>query len=478
MNVLLTSSAVQLARLIRAREVRARDVLEAHIERITYVNPKLNALVKGRFDEARQEAEMADVRVAQEDPAQLPPLLGVPCTIKECLAFTGMPHSSGLISRKDVISQEDAPVVARIRAAGAIPMGVSNLSELCIWMESYNRVYGRTNNPYDLSRTVGGSSGGEGALIGAGASPFGIGSDFGGSIRMPAFFNGIFGHKPSGGLVPALGQYPLPRGAGLRFLSVGPLTRHAEDLMPVLRILAGPTGQEDGCHPIVLQAPENVQLRGLRVLDIELQGNLRVHPDLQRAQVRVASFLKEQGAQVEKISLSKLARSFEIWSSMLVESSGPQFGELLGNGSPVTSRSEFLKWLLRRSPHTLPGIVMVGVEKVLASERVNTRRFAELGESLRAELDTLLSPNTVMLYPSHRYPAPKHFRAMLQPLNFSYTAILNAMELPVTQVPLGLNRERIPLGIQVVAGHGLDHLTIAVALALEQQFGGWVWPSL
>lgn len=279
MNVLLTLSAVQLAQRIRAREVRARAVLDAHIERIEYVNPKLNALVKARFEQARAEADAADARIEREDAAQLPPLLGVPCTIKECLAFEGMPHTAGLISRKGVVAQADAPVVARVRAAGAIPMGVSNLSELCIWMESFNRVYGRTNNPYDLKRTVGGSSGGEGALVGSGASPFGVGSDFGGSIRMPAFFNGIFGHKPSGGLVPPLGQYPLPRGVGLRYLSVGPLTRHAEDSMPLLRILAGPCSEEDGCVPMTLEDPRRVQLRGLQVVDVETHGNLQVHPE-------------------------------------------------------------------------------------------------------------------------------------------------------------------------------------------------------
>ena len=139
---------------------------------------------------------------------RLPPLLGVPCTIKENFAFVGTPQASGLLARAHIVNDHDAPAVARLRAAGAIPLGVTNTSELCMWMESFNKVYGITNNPYDPTRTVGGSSGGEGAIIGSGASPFGLGADVGGSIRMPAFFNGVFGHKPSPLLIPNGGQYP------------------------------------------------------------------------------------------------------------------------------------------------------------------------------------------------------------------------------------------------------------------------------
>src|SRR5207237_4871758 len=140
-----------------------------------------------------------------------------------------------------------APTVGGLRAAGAIPLGVTNLSELCMWMESNNRVYGRTGNAYDPRRTAGGSSGGEGAIVGAAGAPFGLGSDIGGSIRMPAFFNGVFGHKPTGGLVPNSGQFPMAHGPALRYLTTGPIARHAEDLMPLLRILAGPDGDDAGC---------------------------------------------------------------------------------------------------------------------------------------------------------------------------------------------------------------------------------------
>ena len=205
---LLTLSGTRLASLIARREVTSRQAVEAHIAQLEDVNPALNAVVRRRFREARAEADAADARIARGD-TDLPPFHGVPCTIKECFALTGMPNTAGLLANQANVADHDAITVARLRAAGAIPLGVTNISELCMWMESNNKVYGRTNNPYDLTRTVGGSSGGEGAIIGAGGSPFGLGSDIGGSIRMPAFFNGIFGHKPSAGLVDNGGQYPL-----------------------------------------------------------------------------------------------------------------------------------------------------------------------------------------------------------------------------------------------------------------------------
>src|SRR5262245_58857220 len=177
---LLSVSATELASRIRRRELSSLEVVDAHIAHLQRHNPVLNAVVCDRFDAARDEARAADARCAAG--ADLPPLHGVPCTIKESFALTGMPNTSGLVARKGLLSTADATAVRKVRAAGAIPLGVTNVSELCMWMESHNNVYGRTNNPYDPGRIVGGSSGGEGAAIGAGGSPFGVGSDVGGSI--------------------------------------------------------------------------------------------------------------------------------------------------------------------------------------------------------------------------------------------------------------------------------------------------------
>ncbi len=172
---LLLASATQLAQWIRDGKTTSVAVVEAHIARMRQVNPVINAVVSKRIADARVEAADADRQVAAATKAgtlaDLPPLLGVPCTIKESFHFNGMPNTAGLVSRIGRRIADDAPTVAKLRAAGAIPLGVTNTSEVCMWMESYNHVYGLTSNPYDTSRTVGGSSGGEGAIVASGASP-------------------------------------------------------------------------------------------------------------------------------------------------------------------------------------------------------------------------------------------------------------------------------------------------------------------
>lgn len=191
MEELLYLSASEIARRIRSRKLTSREAVETHIREIERVNPVINAVVADRFAEAREEAARADELTFASHRDDLPEFHGVPCTIKECFALEGMPNTSGLVARIGTVASSDATAVDRMRKAGFVPMGVTNVSELCMWMESDNKVYGRTSNPYDARRIVGGSSGGEGAIVGSGASPIGLGSDIGGSIRMPAFFNGV-----------------------------------------------------------------------------------------------------------------------------------------------------------------------------------------------------------------------------------------------------------------------------------------------
>ena len=188
-------SAQELARLIASGEISAREVVDAHIERIEAINPKLNAVVVERFDAARREAASVDGKRAVRD--KLPPLAGVPITVKECLDLAGTPSTFGITSRANTIASADEQHVARLRAAGAIVLGKTNDSQLLITIECDNPVYGRSNNPWNPDRTCGGSSGGEGAIIAAGGSALGLGTDIGGSSRYPAAFCGIIGFKPT-----------------------------------------------------------------------------------------------------------------------------------------------------------------------------------------------------------------------------------------------------------------------------------------
>jgi fatty acid amide hydrolase 2 len=473
---MLLSSATELAAAIREGRSTSSAVVEAHIRQLELVNPTLNAMVAHRLDLARQEARAADER-----PPEVP-FHGVPCSIKECFSLTGMPWTAGLLRRKGTLATSDATAVRRLRGAGAIPLGVSNTSELCMWMESDNLVYGRTNNPYDPRCTVGGSSGGEAALVGAGAVPFGLGSDIGGSIRMPAFFNGVFGHKPTGGLVPGSGQHPIADPAALRFLTTGPFCRRAEDLWPLLQILAGPDGQDTGCIPWRLGDPEAVDLAGLRVLHIPDSGAQPVSVDLRAAQNQAARLLRAAGATVEEVRIPAMRYGFDIWSNMLQEANVTPFATLMGDGEPVQPVVELLRIFTGQPRHTVMACLLGATESITKAMPRRQRRFVELGRSLRAELEDRLGDDGVLLYPSFSRPAPRHrlplLRQLLLRFDYAYTALLNVMEIPVTQVPLGLNAHGLPLGVQVGARHGNDHLTIAVARFLEKEVGGWVPPKL
>jgi fatty acid amide hydrolase 2 len=471
MSAFLGLSAARLAELVRSREATSHEITRAHVDRIRAVNPRLNAVVAERFDAALDEAKRADEAVRAG--AELGPLHGVPCTIKESFALTGMPNTGGLVARRDLRATEDATAVKRLREAGAIPLGVTNVSELCMWMESHNRVYGRTSNAFDARRIAGGSSGGEGAIVGAGGAPFGLGADIGGSIRMPAFFNGVFGHKPTGGLVPGTGQFPIAENDALRYLTTGPLARRAEDLMPLLRVLAGPDGKDSRCEARPLGRVEDVDVRGLRVLDVADNGRLGVSRDLRAAQKRAVTALAARGARVEEARIDGLRHSVEIWSAMLGSEDTTSFASRLAHD--FHAGRELVRFVRGRSHHTLPAIVLAAIEGITKASPRQTAKFIAMGHALKRELVDRIGDG-VMLFPPYPTVAPRHHEPLLFPVKWMYTAIFNVLELPVTQVPLGFDRRGLPLGVQVVGAHGRDHATIAVAMELEKRFGGWEMP--
>lgn len=469
----LRLSATAMTAALRARKITSRELVDAHIARIVAVNRRINAMVQFRFDEARVEADAADLRLQAEDQGTLPPLLGVPCTIKENFAFPGYPQVSGLVARRKAVSDTCAPTVQRLREAGAIVLGLSNTPELCMWMETHNRVYGRTGNPYDEKRIAGGSSGGEGSLIGAGASPFGLGADVGGSIRFPAFFNGVFGHKPTPGIVPNTGQYPLPTGQMNFNCVTGPITRRAEDLWPLLKILAGPDGVDPLCRSGALGGnPARVQLKKLRVLAIRDDGRRTVAAEMMQAQQDAAEWLGTQTQGLEWLQPQGLRHAFGIWSALMHAAQPAPFAEQLGQGRRISVLRELIKWPLGMTDHTLPALALAALEMV----PMPTQRFIEAGCALKQELLAALGEDGVLLYPPYPRVAPRHNAPLLRPFGFAYCGIVNVLGFPSTQVPLGLNRDGLPLGVQVIGAPGQDARTIAVAIALEKEFGGWVPP--
>lgn len=369
-------------------------------------------------------------------------------------------------------------------------MAVTNTSELCMWMESQNNVYGRTRNPYDLSRIVGGSSGGEGAIIGSGASPFGVGSDIGGSIRMPAFFNGVFGHKPSGGLIPGTGQYPIAEGLALKYLTTGPLCRKASDIAFLTKIMMGPDGIDGGCdeypdlHDIETKV-KNVDLSSLKVFWLEDIRNFQVSSLEIELKEALHNAVSEMSKHSEIISirdikaLSSLNDGIDIWSCMLYKGNPVTFKSLMADSKPFSALKEIIKFIaIGTSTFTVPGLILCLVESVPSLTPKRTADKIAKGEKLKEEFENLLGDNGVLLFPTHPKVAPRHAHPLMYPFNWVYTAIWNVLHAASTQVPLGLSKkDSLPLGIQVIAKNGKDHLTIAVSEHLERTFGGWVPPA-
>jgi fatty acid amide hydrolase 2 len=464
-------SALRLADAIRSGETDSRAVVETHIE--VHQRAGLNAVVADRYEQALAEADDADRRIAAgEDVGS--PLLGVPFTVKESIALEGMPHCAGLSARAEHRASESATAVQRVLDAGAIPLGVTNISELTMWIEADNPVYGRTLNPYDRRRIVGGSSGGEGAAVGSGGSPFGIGTDIGGSIRFPAFCNGVFGHKCSPGVVPNTGQWPLTTGEASRLLALGPLTRRAEDLMPLLRLIAGVDGVDAGARSVELGDPDEVSISGLDVVISESAWFVPVRREIREARERVAGALAAAGASVRRESMRSMRRALELYLAALQSGAGISISEILeGEGaSPITARSA----LRRNHPHSLPLTLLVFSERL--GDRVperQTRRALAAARSLTEEVEGIVGDG-VLLHPPHARMVPRHGTTTGQPWLITPQAVFNLLGLPATQVPMGLSRKGLPLGVQVAAGPDRDHVAIAVAIELERVFGGWVPP--
>jgi fatty acid amide hydrolase 2 len=472
---LLRRSATELAGMVKDRVISSVELVDASIRRIERVNPAINAVVATRFDAARREASAADDAVRRGD--VLPPFHGVPCTIKDFLAMEGMPQTAGLVARKNVIATSDAVLVARLRKAGAIVVGTTNVPEGGLYLETVNKLFGRTNNPWDLKRTPGGSSGGEGAIVAAGAVPFGIGSDIGGSVRIPAAFCGTIGHKGTGGLLPNTGQFPPPPQKASAFLCSGPLARHVADVMPLLRALAGPDDGDPGSRHYPLRDPADVDLKGLVVYAVEHSGRMRVSDDMKRGVRSAARALADRGASVREAKLPALGRGLEIWGAMLHELAGDErYERILADSTgrdEIDPRLELARLLIGRSPHTFPALAICLIGRVLERFTAQRDQLAAEGRALAAELDTLLGESGVLLYPPYTTTAPRHGVPALRPFDVGHTAIFNPLRVPITVVPVGFDGAGLPVSVQVVANVGRDHVSLAAARAIEESLGGW-----
>lgn len=484
-DLILLESATSVAYKIRTKKVSSVQVLNSFIERIKEVNPVLNCVVANRFEDARKEAQAADDliksgKLTEEDLAKNKPFLGVPFTTKDCIAVKDMIHSSGLYKRKDILAEEDAEAILKLRNVGAIPIALTNVSELCMWWESANTIHGRTSNPYDTNRIVGGSSGGEGCNQAASGSAFGIGSDIGGSIRMPAFFSGVFGHKPTKGIVSNKGQYPSPVSEiQQNMLGIGPLCRRAEDLAPILKIIA----KKDVLPELKLDKKVDIKNIKFYYQETDMGGTMisPVNREIRDLFKKVVlHFEKAHKIKVQKVEIERFRKGTPMWMADMKPGNGPTFDQQLANlDGAINIPFELLKWCFRLSQHTFIGLLTAILEKFSPDPSTSKAVYiVQERNALRNEVADLLGDDGVFLYPTHPTAAPYHNEPLIKPFNFIYTGIINVLGFPATHCPMGLNSEGLPIGLQVVANDKNDRLCLAVAMELEKAFGGWVPPTI
>ncbi|XP_011860615.1 PREDICTED: fatty-acid amide hydrolase 2-like [Vollenhovia emeryi] len=476
-------SATQLAKKIREREITSFDVVDAYIRRIRDVNPILNAVVDNRFSKAIFEAKACDEqlktdKVDVETLEREKPLYGVPISIKECFALKGCSYTSCSLPRKGMKADRDATIIEILRNAGAIPLCVTNTPEMCSAFESTNLVYGRTCNPYDTRYSPGGSSGGEGALLGAGASVIGIGSDLAGSVRLPAFLNGIFGHKPTSGVIPIDGHSPYTKDKYFnKLLTFGPMTRYAEDLGLLMRVM---TLRCD--HDLRLDVP--VDLGQIKVyyrqsLDKSF-GVLPMTAEIEEYVLKAAKHFAKYGVRPEKLPIEWPVTITEIvLVSFMNIQEVPQLP--VDTDNPKHQKNppiELLKALFGLSQHTKQALFFnTLLQTHFPFSESNISHYTKQADEIRQKLLNLLGDNGVLIYPTFR----THFLPQLmlfELLSFSSCSLFNVIGFPAVHVPMGLNREGMPVGVQVIASPYQDRLCLAVAKELEIAFGGWVPPSV
>jgi fatty acid amide hydrolase len=503
----LDLGALELRDRIARGELSCREVVEAFVRRIEATHARLNAVVVPLFEQAREQARAADE--ARERGEPLGPLHGVPVTVKEMFDVAGTPTTSGVPHWAAVRASADAPLVAQLRRAGAIVLGKTNVAQVGMMFESDNPVYGRTNNPWRPDRAAGGSSGGEAAVLAAGGSALGLGSDGGGSIRHPCHCCGVHGLKPTGGRLTLRGHWMLPNWSS-DWVQPGPMARHVADLALALRVLAAP-GQEafdPDIAPVPLGDPAAVSLQGLRVGAYEDDGQFRAGPALRRAVREAAAALRERGAVVEDFRPPDVPEAVRLYYGLAYHDGMVAMRRYLGRGptdwrvrrvllgaSMPSSLRPALAWLFDRLGRRYDAqfyrfvprrrLSFEGYWRLIEDQAAYRARFAAALDAGRYD---------ALLCPPNGLPAPTH-GCFYNAVAGSYGLLYNLLGLPAgvvaaTRVRPGEESDRppskdpaeetaraveagsagLPVGVQVAGRPWREDVALAVMAALEDHF--------
>ncbi len=454
------ASVTWIAGAIRTGQVSSVEIVDACLARIEVVNPRLNAVVR-LAEDVRELARRADEDLTNG--IVRGPLHGVPFTAKDSLDTAGVVTTAGTLAWRDRIPARDATVVARVKAAGAILLGKTNTPEFTWSNETDNDVYGRTSNPYDLSRTPGGSSGGPAAIVAAGGSPFDIGSDTGDSIRQPSHVCGIAGLKPTSGRVPRTGHWPSYEGLFESFTQLGPMARRVEDLALLLPILAGPDGEDPHVAPVPLGDPAAVTMRDLRVVTFGDNGIRTPTPETIAAVQAAAKALADRGARVEERVPPGLLEAWECWDG-LIRADGFAWLQrlIIAAGTPGMGSYDTRDWVTRRPP--------------TASDQLTA--LIERADAIRARLLVWMRAVDLIVCPAMPLPAIRHGESKQPWFGDTYSDVHNLTGWPAVVVRGGTSPEGLPIGVQVVAPPWREDLALAGAAAVEADSGGWRRPQI
>jgi amidase len=479
------ATATNLVAALAARRVSSRELTDLYLRRIERHDGRLNAVVVRDFERARQAARAADELAGR---GQRAPLLGLPITLKESINVTGLETTCGVPEWKGYISPHDAPAAARLRAAGTVFLGKTNVPPVLADWQSDNPVYGRTCNPWDTSRTPGGSSGGSAAALAAGLTALEVGSDIGGSIRVPAAFCGVYGHRPSETLLPKSGQFPIPPlpNAVVLMGVQGPLARGAEDLELALGVLAGPDVGEDIAWKVELPAARRERLADFRVAVLPPIPWLGVDRQIAGALEDLATKLSRLGCTVKQAqpeALGDLREHHALYRSILSAVTSARVDEetrrqrvrmwqkaddefsrahLLG----LTSRpGEYVAWAGRREQYRASWRTFFRDWDVLLAPAMNVLAYPHIERAWPPDDSDLTLTLTV-----DGHPVP-YLHGLV------YPALSTVAGQPATAFPVGRSREGLPIGLQAVGPYLEDRTPIRFAALLAREIGGFTKPA-
>lgn len=473
------ASATDMLQALRAQRISAVELLDLHLGRIARYNPQLNAIVTPNHDVARQAAQTADEARAL---GAEKPLLGLPHTLKDCIYAQGLPTTGGLPERAGAIAEEDAPTAARMRAAGGVLLGKTNVPPYAADWQSDNPLFGRSNNPWDLERTPGGSTGGGAAAVTAGLTPLEFGGDMAGSIRIPAAFCGIYGHKPSELVVPRRGHFPGPNvtNPATAMYVQGPLARSAEDLELALDVIAGADVGEDVAWRLELPPARHANLSDYRVAVLPPLDWLPVDDEIVAAQDRLATQLGQAGAHVQQTqpeALGDLREYHRIYSLLL--------SALNNVGRPAEDCRREAEEIRR---HTDDPGALTWADGLVASASDYVIWFGHR-EYYRAVLRTFFQQWDILLTPANVVNAfphddkPQHERQLeingesaSYDLQSVYASLCNLSGHPGTAFPVGQTGSGLPIGLQAIGPYLEDRTPIRFAALVAQELGGFRQP--